>query len=74
MPGEETSADFTIIVPLFGHPRYFDRRAELLRYQPNVLVALEVGTPLMADFAEQLESEGWRSTGSRWRARTRRPS
>jgi len=59
-PGEESSTDFTIIVPLFGHPRYFDRRAELLRYQPNVLVALEVGTPLMAAFAQQLENEGWR--------------
>jgi len=59
-PGEESSTDFTIIVPLFGHPRYFDRRAELLRYQPNVLVALEVSTPLMAAFAEQLENEGWR--------------
>jgi len=59
-PGEESSTDFTIIVPLFGHPRYFDRRAELLRYQPNVLVALEVSTPLMAAFAQQLENEGWR--------------
>jgi cellulose synthase/poly-beta-1,6-N-acetylglucosamine synthase-like glycosyltransferase len=59
-PGAESSTDFTIIVPLFGHPRYFDRRAQLLRYQPNVLVALEVGTPLMAAFAEQLENEGWR--------------
>jgi cellulose synthase/poly-beta-1,6-N-acetylglucosamine synthase-like glycosyltransferase len=58
-PGVDTSDDFTIIVPLFGHPRYFDRRADLLRYQANVLVALEVSTPLMADFAEQLESEGW---------------
>jgi cellulose synthase/poly-beta-1,6-N-acetylglucosamine synthase-like glycosyltransferase len=58
--GAESSDDFTIIVPLFGHPRYFDRRTELLRYQPNVLVALEVGTPLMAAFAEQLENEGWR--------------
>ena len=59
-PAEESSTDFTIIVPLFGHPRYFDRRAELLRYQPNVLVALEVSTPLMAAFAQQLENEGWR--------------
>jgi Glycosyltransferase like family 2 len=58
-PGVDTSDDFTIIVPLFGHPRYFDRRADLLRYQANVLVALEVSTPLMADFAEQLEGEGW---------------
>jgi hypothetical protein len=59
-PGEDASDDFTIIVPLFGHPRYFDRRAELLRYQPNVLVALEVSAPVMALFADQLEAEGWR--------------
>jgi cellulose synthase/poly-beta-1,6-N-acetylglucosamine synthase-like glycosyltransferase len=59
-PRAESSDDFTIIVPLFGHPRYFDRRAQLLRYQPNVLVALEIGTPLMAAFADELESEGWR--------------
>ena len=59
-PGDDTSGDFTIIVPLFGHPRYFDRRADLLRYQQNVLVALEVGKPIMVAFADQLEAEGWR--------------
>jgi hypothetical protein len=59
-PGDDVSYDFTIIVPLFGHPRYFDRRADLLRYQGNVLVALEVSAPIMADFADQLEGEGWR--------------
>src|SRR4051795_3965027 len=35
-------ADFTIVVPLFGHSRYFARRHELVRYRDNVLVALEV--------------------------------
>ena len=59
-PGTEESDDFTIIVPLFGHPRYFDRRAELLHYQQNVLVALEIGAPIMAAFAYELEFEGWR--------------
>src|SRR4051812_31434474 len=59
-PGDEASDDFTIIVPLFGHPRYFDRRAELVRYQANVLVALDVGAPIMAAFGDELESEGWR--------------
>jgi cellulose synthase/poly-beta-1,6-N-acetylglucosamine synthase-like glycosyltransferase len=59
-PGILESDDFTIIVPLFGHPRYFDRRAQLLRYQANVLVALEVSVPVMAAFADQLEDEGWR--------------
>jgi hypothetical protein len=59
-PGADTSYDFTIVVPLFGHPRYFAGRADLLRYQGNVLVALEVGAPIMAEFAYQLEAEGWR--------------
>jgi cellulose synthase/poly-beta-1,6-N-acetylglucosamine synthase-like glycosyltransferase len=61
-PGRETTTDFTIIVPLFGHPRYFDGRGALIRYQRQVLVATEVSTPLMADFADQLEREGWRVT------------
>jgi hypothetical protein len=25
--GADSSTDFTIVVPLFGHPRYFDGRA-----------------------------------------------
>jgi cellulose synthase/poly-beta-1,6-N-acetylglucosamine synthase-like glycosyltransferase len=59
-PGDARSTDFTVIVPLFGHPRYFDRRADLLRYQQNVLVALEVSRSTMEALAEDLESEGWR--------------
>ncbi|HEY3184424.1 MAG TPA: hypothetical protein VGJ77_16405 [Gaiellaceae bacterium] len=59
-PGDEMSSDFTIVVPLFGHPRYFARRASLVEYCGNVLVALEVGSPLMASFADELEQEGWR--------------
>ena len=59
-PEGEPTSDFTIIVPLFGHPRYFDRRAALLRYQRNVLVALETSAPGMAEFATELQHEGWR--------------
>src|SRR5215218_983014 len=59
-PGTAVSFDFTIVVPLFGHPRYFERRDYLLGYQGNVLVALEVSAPIMAEFANQLEAEGWR--------------
>ena len=59
-PGTAESDDFTIVVPLFGHPRYFDRRADLLGYQRNVLVALDIGTRVMAAFAYELEFEGWR--------------
>jgi hypothetical protein len=59
-PGEQASLDFTIIVPLFGHPRYFDGREAIASYRANVLVALEVTPPHMQAFASQLEEEGWR--------------
>jgi cellulose synthase/poly-beta-1,6-N-acetylglucosamine synthase-like glycosyltransferase len=59
-PGEQRSLDFTIVVPLFGDPRYFDGRAAIARYQANVIVALDVTPPHMQAFAEQLEAEGWR--------------
>jgi hypothetical protein len=59
-PGVEESSDFTIVVPLFGHPRYFDGRAQIERYRENVLVALEVTSELMQEFALELEAEGWK--------------
>jgi Glycosyl transferase family group 2 len=57
-PGPGRSQDFTIVVPVFGHPRYFDGD-RLLRYRRNVLVALEIGAPMMAEFADELEADGW---------------
>jgi hypothetical protein len=59
-PAVKASDDFTIIVPVFGHPRYFAGRAQLAEYQANVLVALEVTPPIMGGFADELEAEGWR--------------
>src|SRR5437016_1615653 len=56
----ERSLDFTLIVPLYGHPRFFDKRDRLLLYKRHVLVAIEISEIAMADFAEQLEREGWR--------------
>ena len=58
-PGREKSQDFTIVVPVFGHPRYFDGE-RLLRYRHKVLVAMETSAPLMAAFADELEADGWR--------------
>ncbi len=58
-PAEHGTADYTIVVPLFGHPRYFDGRRQIERYRSNVLVALEVTPPHMAAFADELEAEGW---------------
>ena len=54
------TSDYTIVVPLFGHPRYFDGRSQIEPYRENVLVALEVTPPHMAVFADELEAEGWR--------------
>ena len=51
-PGLEKSQDFTIVVPVFGHPRYFEGE-RLLRYRHRVLVAMEISAPLMAGFADE---------------------
>jgi cellulose synthase/poly-beta-1,6-N-acetylglucosamine synthase-like glycosyltransferase len=59
-PHRRRSVDFTIIVPLYGHPRYFAERDHLLRYQANVLVAMDLSSRLMLRFANELEREGWR--------------
>jgi cellulose synthase/poly-beta-1,6-N-acetylglucosamine synthase-like glycosyltransferase len=58
-PIERPFHDFTIVVPLFGDPRYFEERRSLERYRERVLVAVEVTPPAMRLFADRLESEGW---------------
>jgi hypothetical protein len=58
--GERRSNDFTIVIPLYGHPSYFAGRGRLHEYKQRVLVAIEIGAPIMAAFADQLEAEGWR--------------
>jgi cellulose synthase/poly-beta-1,6-N-acetylglucosamine synthase-like glycosyltransferase len=58
-PGERVSWDFTVIVPLFGDPKYFAEREAIAQYRSNVLVALEVSSETMAAFADELEAEGW---------------
>jgi len=59
-PGERALWDFTIVVPLFGDPKYFAGREAIEQYKWNTLVALEVTPPTMAAFADTLEAEGWR--------------
>ena len=56
-PGEDESSDFTVVVPLFGHPRYFDGRDAIARYREHVLVALEVTPPHMQAFAAKRDAE-----------------
>jgi cellulose synthase/poly-beta-1,6-N-acetylglucosamine synthase-like glycosyltransferase len=59
-PNAQRSTDFTIIVPVYGHPRYFDNRDSLRRYQANVIVSIDVSRLIMRVFADVLEREGWR--------------
>jgi cellulose synthase/poly-beta-1,6-N-acetylglucosamine synthase-like glycosyltransferase len=59
-PTGQSTTDYTIVVPLFGHPRYFEGRGQIECYRENVLVALEVTPPHMEAFATELEAEGWR--------------
>ena len=54
------SGDFTIIIPLYGSPKYFERRDRLEHLKGHVVVAIEVSLPAMRAFAEHLEGEGWR--------------
>lgn len=53
------SEDYTIVIPLYGHPRYFAERHELLPYRDRVLVAMDQRGELMPAFADELEAEGW---------------
>ncbi|HEY5660969.1 MAG TPA: glycosyltransferase family 2 protein [Gaiellaceae bacterium] len=57
-PGRQESQDFTIVVPVFGHPRYWHEEG-LLRYRHKVLVAMEITPPEMAELADELVAAGW---------------
>lgn len=54
--------DFTLVLPVYGSPRYFgeSHRRDLSRVRERCLVSMDVGSVAMEEFAEQLESEGWR--------------
>lgn len=56
----ERTNDFTIVVPVYGHPRYFQNGEYLETLRQNVLVAAETSTPEMAQFASELAAKGWR--------------
>ena len=58
-PSTRPSNDFTIVVPLYGEPKYFANREHLAPYRANVLVAIDVAAPVMEAFAGELEREGW---------------
>jgi cellulose synthase/poly-beta-1,6-N-acetylglucosamine synthase-like glycosyltransferase len=59
-PGRAVSDDFTIVVPLYGHPRYFATGRDALdRYRANTLVAIDVGAAGMDAYADELAAAGF---------------
>jgi cellulose synthase/poly-beta-1,6-N-acetylglucosamine synthase-like glycosyltransferase len=58
-PLESATIDFTVVIPLFGHPRYFDEREQLEHLKERIVVVVEVSSELMRSFATELEQEGW---------------
>ena len=41
-PASEPSEDFTLIIPVFGDPRYYRNEEYLTRFKQNVMLALNV--------------------------------
>ncbi len=56
---ERGCEDYTILVPLYGHPRYFAAREQISRYKDRVLLVCELSAPAMVQGADDLEREGW---------------
>src|SRR5947209_4909321 len=57
---EGTSRDFTLVVPVYGHPSYLRNLDFLRKLQENVVIGLDVGERVMKAYAEHLAREGWR--------------
>ncbi len=58
--GDETTSDYTLVVPIFGDPRYFRNGEYLWQYRANVLLAVNVDSPKMERFVAELRGRGWR--------------
>lgn len=56
---DRRSDDYTIVVPVYGHRRYFDERDHLRPFKERVLVTLDMNGVGMTDLADELEAEGW---------------
>jgi cellulose synthase/poly-beta-1,6-N-acetylglucosamine synthase-like glycosyltransferase len=56
----ESSDDFTIVVPVYGKPRYFENGWHLLPMRENVLLLLNCDSKEMVEFADVAENSGWR--------------
>jgi cellulose synthase/poly-beta-1,6-N-acetylglucosamine synthase-like glycosyltransferase len=68
-PWLSPSDDYTVIVPLYGDPRYFENRSYLEPLKGNVLLAVHAGDKGMDRFAVELETDGWRVHRARCHSR-----
>lgn len=61
-PTAEGCDDFTLIVPVYGAPRYFaePHRQALAALRERCLISLDVGGAGMPEFGDELERAGWR--------------
>jgi Glycosyl transferase family group 2 len=59
-PTDETSNDYTIVVPVYGDPRYLRNLDFLRTVREHALIAIDTGTESMQALATRLAHEGWR--------------
>ena len=71
--GDEVTGDYTLVVPIFGDPRYFRNGDYLWRYRDNVLLAVNVDSPKMERFVTELRAHGWRVHAARLTGRVSCP-
>jgi cellulose synthase/poly-beta-1,6-N-acetylglucosamine synthase-like glycosyltransferase len=60
VPTDETTDDYTVVVPLYGHPRYLQNLDFLKEIKPNVVIAIDTGSRAIRPFALRLVRDGWR--------------
>lgn len=71
--GDETTDDYTLIVPIFGDPKYFRNGHWLGQYRKNALIAVNVDSRKMARFVTELRAAGWRVHASKLTGRVSCP-
>ena len=71
--GDETSTDYTLVVPIFGDPKYFRNGDYLRRFRDQTLLAVNVDGPKMERFVKELREAGWRVHASRLTGRVSCP-
>lgn len=61
MLGDEISNDYTILIPVFGDPKYLKNEHFLSEHKENVLLCINTSNERMRRFAIEKRSEGYRT-------------